>query len=385
MNSKIFATPSVLKWARSTAGLTIDDVAEKISQTPDYIREVEIGSAPLTYSQLNSLAYEVYKRPLAVFFYPEPPEEFDTEQEFRTILNTGYVSFDKDTRFIIRNAKFLQLSLYELYDGESIPSPSLFRIQSFKPDENFPTQVLRDALGITLDTQKSFGSPEIAFKRWRTAVEDIGIYVFKDSFKNNQICGFSIYDESFPIIYINNKNTFTRQVFTMIHELCHILLKCTSMTFINQDYIERLNTKNKEIEIYCNKFTSKLLVPEDDFIENFTGNYDDHSIFELSRLYSVSREVILRRLLDNGIVDYEFYNSKSNEWQGQVRKRKLKPGGNSIKTKISYLGDKYLTIVIKKYHQGRIPQDQLASFFNTKTTDTAYKVHDAYMKRLSII
>ncbi|KKL56723.1 hypothetical protein LCGC14_2242570, partial [marine sediment metagenome] len=31
------------------------------------------------------LAYEIYKRPLALFFFPEPPEEETPKESFRTL------------------------------------------------------------------------------------------------------------------------------------------------------------------------------------------------------------------------------------------------------------------------------------------------------------
>jgi len=35
----------------------------------------EAGASAPTYPQLEALAYKVYKHPLALFFFPEPPED----------------------------------------------------------------------------------------------------------------------------------------------------------------------------------------------------------------------------------------------------------------------------------------------------------------------
>ncbi len=64
--------PSVLRWARESLGLHISDVAGKLKRSLDEIVSWEEGRAAPTYPQLEKLAYQVYKRPLAVFFLTQP-------------------------------------------------------------------------------------------------------------------------------------------------------------------------------------------------------------------------------------------------------------------------------------------------------------------------
>ena len=78
MSERIPVNPEVLRWARETAGFDIDDVVEKIKRkrvTPVTIKSWEKGTTSPTYAQLERLAYEIYKRPLALFFFPKPPQE----------------------------------------------------------------------------------------------------------------------------------------------------------------------------------------------------------------------------------------------------------------------------------------------------------------------
>ncbi len=77
--------PRVLAWARSQAGLTIDDVAARMKKDPALIEGWEKGESAPTYSQLERLAYVLYKRPLALFFFPEPPSEPSPNKSFRTL------------------------------------------------------------------------------------------------------------------------------------------------------------------------------------------------------------------------------------------------------------------------------------------------------------
>ncbi len=76
--------PKILKWARERAKYSLEDVALKLKKDIDIIKSWESGEKSPTYIQLEKLAYDIYKRPIALFFFPEPPEESDEQSEFRT-------------------------------------------------------------------------------------------------------------------------------------------------------------------------------------------------------------------------------------------------------------------------------------------------------------
>ena len=80
--------PQILKWARESLGLSTEDVAN-IFDAKTVISEVvaawESGKMFPTYPQLETLAYKIYERPLALFFFPEPPEEEAVSAQFRSL------------------------------------------------------------------------------------------------------------------------------------------------------------------------------------------------------------------------------------------------------------------------------------------------------------
>ncbi len=65
----------ILKWARTSYGISVEDVAHKMGKTVDEILKWEKGESSPTYSQLEKLAYDVYKRPEALVFFPEITKE----------------------------------------------------------------------------------------------------------------------------------------------------------------------------------------------------------------------------------------------------------------------------------------------------------------------
>ena len=67
--------PEIFRWARTTCGLSVADVAQMLKRPSEEIEAWESGEEAPTYPQLEKLAYQIYKRPLAVFFLPPPSEE----------------------------------------------------------------------------------------------------------------------------------------------------------------------------------------------------------------------------------------------------------------------------------------------------------------------
>ena len=66
--------PDILKWARERSGYTTEAIATFLKKDVSIVNDWESGERALTYVQLEKLA-DKYKRPIAIFFFPEPPEE----------------------------------------------------------------------------------------------------------------------------------------------------------------------------------------------------------------------------------------------------------------------------------------------------------------------
>ena len=66
--------PTIIKWARERSGYTLREVAKSLNRAVATISNWESGAAAPTYVQLEKLA-DKYKRPVALFFFPEPPQE----------------------------------------------------------------------------------------------------------------------------------------------------------------------------------------------------------------------------------------------------------------------------------------------------------------------
>jgi len=365
--------PRMLVWARETAGLSIEEAAQTMDKPPDALRDWETGASAPTYIQLETLAYKVYKRPVAIFFLPEPPDEPEPQRSFRTLPQSEVDRLASVTRFRLRQARALQLSLYTLTGGRN-PAPNrIFR--DFPQALITPVPALaadvRTYLDISIAAQtEKWESTDQALKAWREAIESSGVFVFKNTFPQKDFSGFCLFDSEFPIIYLNNSTPKTRQVFTIFHELAHILTGVSGITTTRDRFIQRLTGNARQIEIFCNAFAAEFLVPMAHFRTTLTQmGTDDEAISRVADAYKVSREVILRRLLDTGGITSEYYEQKASVWTDEYLSQPSKgSGGNYYLTTAAYLGDKYMRLAFRRFYEGTISLYELADHLGIRAT-----------------
>jgi len=382
--------PELLVWARKRAGQTVAEVAAAMRKPVDVIESWELGETAPTYIQLETLAYKVFKRPVALFFFPTPPEEVDAEHEFRTLPGAEIEELDADTRLKVREAQALQIQLDELTAGKNPSTRLILRDVAVSVASAVESAaVVRDYLGVPLSTQTEvWTNVDDAFKAWRTAVEEVGIFVFKDTFKQRDISGFSLYAAEFPLILINNSTALARQIFTLFHEVAHLLVHESGVTKKNDSYIARLSGDARRIEVFCNAFAAEFLVPSGqiDAVLRSSG-VSDAAVSELAARYKVSRAVILRRMLDLGFVTQARYEARVKQWDdeydaAQKARKEKGAGGNYYHTIGTYLSDRYTRLAFSQYYRGHISADQLAGYLNVSVKNVP--TFEEYMLRKAV-
>jgi Zn-dependent peptidase ImmA (M78 family) len=365
-----YINPKMIVWARERNLLSVEELATLMKKEPAEIRRWEAGTEAPSYANLEVLSLRYLKIPLALFFFPDPPSIEDPVSKFRRLPDYELDRISTDTMQMMRIAQGYQESLTEFATGGK-RRRKLFRDLSQKGKTVHDlAKETREYLGITLKNQMAFHSSEDAFKYWRHNLETAGIFTFKDSLEDRFISGFCLLDEEFPIVFVNNSNAFTRQIFTLIHELGHILFEIHGVTDVNEKYIEHMSQKDKALETKCNQFAAEVLVPTESFENDillFREKGPD-SIPNIAEKYSVSKEVILRRLLNRKLVTAEYYKEKAEEWnQEYLRAKTTTGGGNYYLTKLSYLGSGFAQLAFQVYHRGRLTKTQLASHLNVNS------------------
>ncbi len=368
--------PDVMRWARQSIGLSVSDVALRLKRPIEEIDAWEAGNSFPSYSQLEKLAYQIYKRPLAVFFLPAPPEEISPVREFRTLPTEDLLTLSVNTHVHIRRAHAYQLALRELFGTHNPSEHCIWHDQALTRTQSVTEQAaeIRRYLDINLEEQTHWKDEDHALKKWRNAIEGKGVFVFKESFEQKDISGFCLIDSQFPIVYLNNSTTKTRQIFSLLHELAHLLLSVNGLSKFDQQYVVRLPDEEKQIEQFCNKIAAEVLIPSPDFqvqalqfpadIERAT----EQQYSDLATRYGVSREAVLRRFLDQGRVSSAFYERKAKVWAAQQKKG---AGGDWYASQNIYLSDRFAKEVVSRHYKNQLSVEQAADFLGIKPKNFA--------------
>jgi Zn-dependent peptidase ImmA (M78 family) len=361
MPEGIAVNGDLITWARERAGLSPEQAAQKFAK----ISAWEAGTALPSYPQLESMADE-FRIPIAVFFFPERPNVPRIEESFRTLPDTEFVRLPRRIQFLVRKAKAFQLGLYELTQGRNPAERLITRDMEFTvrmPPDTMAARV-RDYLGVSLAQQTAWRDADEALKEWRQALYGVGIFVFKDAFREESFSGFGLYDDVFPIIYVNNSAAKTRQIFTLFHELGHLLFHTSGIDPLDDQYLERLPDRPRHIEMLCNRFAAQFLLPEKAFEEALAGHRPTEQTAEmLAGRFHVSREFIFRKFLDRNLITREEYGRAARTWAAQKREGS---GGNPYWSKLAYLGRDYVALAFNQYHQNRIDETQLGEYLDVK-------------------
>jgi hypothetical protein len=161
-------------------------------------------------------------------------------------------------RLLLRKARTFQMGLEELHGGRNPAERLITRDLAFRPTDRIEeiAAEVRTYLGVTMEQQFSWGNAETALEEWRKVLLGVGVYVFKDQFREPDYSGFCLYDDEFPIIYVNNTTAKTRQIFTLFHELAHLLFHTSGVDRTGDGFVDELAGDDRRIEIICNRMAA---------------------------------------------------------------------------------------------------------------------------------
>jgi Zn-dependent peptidase ImmA (M78 family)/transcriptional regulator with XRE-family HTH domain len=241
--------PDVLRWARESFGLSLEDAAAKLGTKPERLGDAERGNANLTLRQAERAA-KVYERPLALLFAPAPPEEEPQDAQFRRLPGAPEPPWPSEMIGLSRRVRERQAATADLLDllDEEPAWPAVW--DSLRIPPNDAAGAIRERLGISIEEQASWRDHAgyVPLRHWIDAVEGLGILVVQDgSLPVDVMRGFVSLDPLVPAIVVNTQDDPRSRVFTMIHELGHLY------------QAERFELPN--IEQWLEQFAGDVLMP----------------------------------------------------------------------------------------------------------------------------
>ncbi len=283
-----------------------------------------------TYKQLVKIS-EAFHIPFGYLFLEKIPEKKLPITHYRTFNPNTHSISDELFDTIIQVKKMQEWIKDILLEWGHTPLP-----YAGKYNIHIDKQIIVNEIKKVLKLESGWAEGKInwkeAFDFLVNKFEETGIFVVINGVVGNnthrklevsEFRGFVLYDEIAPFVFINNNDFESAKIFTLIHELVHILIGQTASFDLRN-----LLSADNEIEKFCDRCAAEFLVPE-----NELKNIKDINYENLARQFKVSQIVIARRLLDmKRISKDEFFTFYNDYAQKQMKTKKEKSGGNFYNT-----------------------------------------------------
>lgn len=311
--------PRMLRWARDTAGLSVEQASRSAQTSTKNIEAWENGAKRPSMPQLRKMS-AAYKRLLSDFYLPAPPAESPLPHDFRRLPGEGLFEYSRALRFQLRQAQQRRALALDLAEELEVEQPRLPQFKIGADTEGAGRQI-REFLRVSIDEQFSWRDPRRSYNAWRARIEAAGVLVFQvTGVAPAEMLGFSLPEQPFPVIGVNRKLTPNGRTFTLMHEFTHVLLCQSSLCDIEDDFIRP--PEEQKAEVFCNAVAAASLVPKQEFLasplvapHSAPRDWSNDELSALARSFGVSQNVILRRLLTLGRTTQAFYASRQAVWR----------------------------------------------------------------------
>lgn len=375
--------PALVRWARETAGLTVEQTAKKIGVTPERLGEWEEERLHQedrrrpTVAQLRKLA-NVYKRPLALFFLSEPPAQPAPLHDFRRLPANAPARLSPELLLEMRRARRRRAVSLELLAELDRAEPELPLRVGLDDDPEEVAARAREWLGVSFGKQAEWAGGYEPLNGWLEAFEARGVLVFQTGdVPLDEMRGFSLNERRLAVIVLNAKDAPRGRVFTLMHEFTHLMLSrggvCDPLRIGRQ-----ARTPDERVEVFCNRVAGALLVPRDALLDHplvssthEPREWGDATIQQLADRFAVSREVILRRLLILGRTSDGFYERKRDEYLAQYRALEARAHEREgfaplFRLVVRNHGRVYTRLVLEAFEQERITPADVSEYLGVR-------------------
>jgi Zn-dependent peptidase ImmA (M78 family) len=368
-------TPSVLTWARKSRGFLVEEAAKKIGIEASKLLGWEAGAMKPTLAQLRK-ASSVYKRPLAAFYLQEPPKTFSVMSDFRRHPDGVENFVSADLTLEIRRGydrREWALDLLSQLDEKPKQIPSFLSVG--QNIESAATQV-RELLGVTVDAQSRW--QEQAFKNWRTLVERVGVLTFEmTSISVEEARGFSISLRPMPVAVVNIKDAPRARIFTLLHELVHILSNAGGICSLD----EHTASDSGRAETFCNQVAGAVIFPNSGMMSTEVvrrhprgrTEWTDQELRALSHQFGGSRGAALIRLVTLGLTSQAFCDSRRakfrEEYRAERERKAQRDEGFVPPHQLAVLsaGPLFVSLVVENFNRERITVSDFSDYLQIRT------------------
>ena len=396
----VAVNPEILKWARETAALSMEEAARKLgfrdSKTNTAVgklQRLESGVRQPSVAQLNRMS-KAYYQPLLVFYLGKPPRKGDRGEDFRTAEEQSY---DRKANarldLLMRNVSAAQSLVKDLLEEELTEPLPFVGTANLSMGERAVAKTIIETLSFDLTIFRSKRTTRDAFSYLRERIERNGIFVLllsdlgshHTSIPVEVFRGFAYVDELAPFIVINRKDAVSAWSFTALHEVVHLWLGASG---VSGSWVER------QTEVFCNRVAGTILLlpnelseSEFDFQNGLNGLVEQIGQFASTR--NVSRSMVAYNLMLDGKIDrnrwYTLQSRFKSDWMRQKQQEKetqrSRSGGPSYyAVRRNHLGPALIGLAKQYVDSGQLTPSKASVILGVKPINVYPLLNPDYFK-----
>ncbi len=303
---EIEVQPDVINWILNR--IANEEINQNILEQLKSWRDL---TAKPRYAEIEKISKKIHI-PFGTFFLQKPPKEDKSTIEFRTLNNRNNTNYSLNLEDTYKKMRSIQDWMTDFKKDESEESVEFIGSLTIDTDYSQAAQKVRETLELNEDWNTKFSSPERLFSKIQALLQNNGILFMKNKFVGvdthhgrkldvNEFRAFALTNTIAPLIFINQNDSITGQIFSSIHELIHL--------FLGEDSLfsdSSLNTNSHDLtETFCNKVAAELLVPKNLITEKWGLENEalTDKINRLAKYFNTSRQVIIYRASDLDLIN----------------------------------------------------------------------------------
>jgi Zn-dependent peptidase ImmA (M78 family) len=353
MATRVDVKPELLRWAVQRAGLGEAALTRRVPQFPTW----ESGQAAPTLKQLENFA-RVTHTPIGYLFLAAPPVEQVPIPDFRTISVEHPSRPSPDLLDTLYLCQQRQNWYREFARSAGDPPVQFVGSARVADDVRVTAERMRSALGFDVDARRQAPTWTEALRHFIAQADAAGVLVMVSGVvgSNNrrklnpqEFRGLALVDPIAPLVFINGADTKAAQMFTVAHELAHVWLGQSAVSDAALD-----EAPTHDVERWCNEVAAELLVPLASVRDDFRPDLDlAREVSRLAARFKVSTLVILRRLLDAGLLPKrEFWEAYQAEVE-RLRVQGKSSGGDFYLTLAARVSQRFARALVVSTLEGR--------------------------------
>lgn len=369
--------PPLLIWARKESKYSLDQAADRMGIAAAKLQSWESGEARPTLRQAEKLA-ALYRRPYSVFCLATLPSTPPLAAEYRRLPGVKPGAESPELRVALREMIYRRQVALRLLDEVGDGAESFALRATLKEDPIKVAERLRETLHISSETQFSWNNEWEAWRRWREAVESLGVLVFQFSkVTPDEMRGISLLDFPLPVVGVNSKEIPASKPFTLLHELAHLML---ANAHEERPALEENRPASdwKKVEKYAETVAGAVLMPEPLLLAEPSirssqerDSWEIPIVRSLARRFKVTPAALITRLLVLGRCSPSAYHRWKTDWAAYQKEHPALTGGGIAlppEKALNRNGLSFTRLVLEAFSLDRITSTDAANFLGVNFT-----------------